>query len=108
MSKYTEAVEKGLAGLKFVSSSICPSCETCMSEFEYTDPELFEADWSSGKVFDEGHFSWRSCECCGSPLGGTRYVAHGVDSNGDINHFEICFDCAMYLDNGVEPENMEN
>ena len=105
MSKYTKSVEDGLAGLEFVSSGICPSCETCMSDFGYTDPELFETDWSSGKIFDEGHFSWHSCECCGSTLGGTRYVGHGVDSNGDINHFEICEDCVVYLAYGDEPEN---
>jgi hypothetical protein len=46
---------------------------------------------------DEGFFSWSSCDLCSSSLGGTRYIAHGLDENEEIVHLEICEDCLLNL-----------
>jgi len=67
--------------------------------------EEFEEQWSSGRVFSEGSFSWAGCGICGSRLGGTVEPWHGVDSNGEIMHFDdACVDCVCYLANGDLPE----
>lgn len=52
---------------------------------------------------DEGSFSWSSCACCGSRLGGDRYCAHGFDDDGEIIHFDICTNCLYFLANGDVP-----
>ena len=88
MSKFTKAVEHGLEGLEFVSTGIIETCEEC--------PE-----------FDEGSFSWSTCDCCGSHLGGDRFAAHGRDIDGNILHLDVCVDCLMYIANGDEPETWE-
>ena len=85
MSKYTEAVERGLEGLSHVSGGICPGCPDC--------PEV-----------DEGFFSHAPCDCCNSTLGGDRYAAHGADPDGDLIHLDVCPDCVAYLANGEELE----
>jgi len=55
---------------------------------------------------DEGGFSWRPCELCGSQLGGDRYAAHGYSDRHGIVHYDVCVDCVMYLANGEEyPES---
>jgi len=107
MEKYIEAVERHLSDLEFTSPGLCPGCTECMSAFGYESEESFEEDISSGKIFDEGSFSWHSCQSCGSSVGGERFAAHGVNENGEIIHFDVCQDCLFYLANGDLPETWE-
>lgn len=81
--------------LEFVSSGICPGCKECMNNHGYEDKDLFENDYHSCLIEDEGSFSWNPCDDCSSGLGGDSHVAHGVDKNGEIVHFKICTDCLM-------------
>jgi hypothetical protein len=90
MSKFTDAVESNLDGFELIACGKAESCPEC----------------PSGE--DEGSFSWRSCDSCGSPLGGTRYAAHGIEKTGiEPVHLDICVDCLLYHANGVEPEAWE-
>jgi len=68
----------GFEGLSYISTGKCPDCTEC--------PESEE---------DEGFFSWGPCDGCGSDLGGTRYAAHGRDSEGNIVHLDVCEDCLI-------------
>ena len=90
MSRFTKAVDRGLDGYTNESVGLCEGSEQCEGETE------------------EGSFSWHSCDICGSSLGGDRFPAHAVDANGDIEHFDICTDCLLYLANGEEPETWED
>ena len=98
MSAYTDALDVHLEGLTAVSSGACPGCVACGEPD--TDDEM--------DIANEGHFSWRSCDSCGSTLGGDRYAAHGIDDDdGENVHLDICVDCLMFLANGDEPEDWE-
>lgn len=46
-------------------------------------------------------FSWRECEICGSLLGGSRYLFHARDDEGDLYHFIGCIECFEEI-NGIE------
>lgn len=50
----------------------------------------------------EPYFSWRPCECCGSPLGGNRedYLFATIESP-DAFEASICADCVHYLAYGA-------
>jgi hypothetical protein len=69
--------------------------------------KCFQAAWESGKICDEGSFSWSSCGICNSRLGGDRFDWHGLDDlTGTLYHFDdACVDCVLYLANGDEPES---
>jgi hypothetical protein len=100
MSTFTEAVEKALVGLRHVSAGACPGCDECGLS-ENCDPYEYEAA-------EEEHFSWHSCDCCGSHLGGSRSPAHGfmgLDGKEVLVHLDVCTDCLVYLANGEEPED---
>lgn len=84
MSEYTEAVESSLRAYSHVTPGILEGCKEC-------------------PAFDEGHYSARPCDACGTELAGDRYAAHGRDSADEIVHFDICVDCLFYLEYGVEP-----
>ena len=88
MSKFTNAVERGLSGYTHESVGKSEGCEQCLE-------------------FDEAFFSWQSCEVCGSSLGGDRYPAHACDAEGAIIHLDVCVDCLQYIANGEEPEIWE-
>jgi hypothetical protein len=45
-------------------------------------------------------FSWRPCECCGSPLGGNREYLFAWSGKTRVQ-FEICEDCVYYLEYGT-------
>lgn len=98
MSAFTKAVENGLTGLEHVSVGYMSyeKCGDCPIGGDESD------------CGDEGHFSWSACDCCGSSLGGTRYAAHGLDSEGNIVHLDVCVDCLQFIANGEEPENWQN
>jgi len=117
---YVAAVERGCKGMEAVSPGFCPSCPECIDALGYTDDEdedgsviktaqqKAEEDYETGKVCDEGGFSWSACDCCGSRLGGNRNSAHGwADIAGKriLIHFEICDDCMLYLANGDIPDD---
>lgn len=49
----------------------------------------------------EPSFSWRSCECCGSHLGGNRYHATGWNpETKEAYCYEVCADCIYYDEYG--------
>ena len=89
---YKAAAEHNLRGLEFVSTGACPGCEECGLGEEPSEEEI--------ELAGEPHFSWSSCECCGSTLGGDREPAHGRDKDGAIVHFAICQDCLYFLNYG--------
>jgi len=128
MSKYTDAVERGLQGLTAVSTGLCGECRQCAEhcgfdidqDVEETEGEAeaeeqrmakFDEAVSFGKCHDEGGFSWAECGICGSHLGGNRYVWHGIFTSDlekklrTVRHFDdACTDCVMFLANGDEPD----
>lgn len=106
-SKFVDAVEHGLQGLKHISTGPCPGCKNCADNFGYCCVHSLDYAIENGEVCDEGGFSRCQCECCGSTLGGNRYAAHGVDSDGKVLHLEVCPDCVWYIANGDEPEEWE-
>jgi hypothetical protein len=108
VSKYTEAVDRGLRGRDAVSTGVCPGCTECQEEHGYDTIEAFEEAWSHGRINSEVFFSWRECGICYSHLGGDREIWHWVDDNNKIRHeYYACTDCVLYLANGDEPENWE-
>jgi hypothetical protein len=108
MSAYTQAVEHCTEGLTAVSTGPCPGCAECRDDYGYDSQEAFDADYESGRICAEPHFSWRGCELCGSPLGGDFEEWHALDANGELIHgARACVDCVCYLANGDEPENWE-
>lgn len=53
----------------------------------------------------EEYFSWQPCECCGSPLGGSRFDCNGAIRNPDGTFepsisFSVCIDCVYYAEYG--------
>lgn len=90
---FIEQVSHFCKGLNVCSGATpaCPSCNLDEDE-EYCD---------------EGHFSWSSCDSCGSTLGGTRFIAHGTcrdeDGKFQLIHLDICVDCLMYHEYGTLP-----
>lgn len=83
--------------LQFVSTGLCPNCLECMDSMGYDDIESFNQDVENGSVCNEGSFSWNSCDECNTNLGGNSFFAHGIDSNGDLIHFTVCYDCLFEL-----------
>jgi hypothetical protein len=81
--------------LNFVSSGLCHDCEDCKNSFGYDSMDKFNVDVENGVIFDEGSFSWNTCDECNTNLGGSSFYAHGIDKNEDLNHFKICQDCLM-------------
>jgi len=49
---------------------------------------------------DEPYFSWSTCECCLTHLGGNRIMASGYSRTGVVYKFEICTDCEYYAEYG--------
>ena len=80
--------------LKFISTGLCPDCIECAELFGVSIDELNQGI-ETGNLFDEGSFSWDPCDDCNTSLGGNSFIAHGVDSNNDIVHFYICYDCLL-------------
>ena len=88
--------------MKFVSTGLCPDCPECADNFNLGMKEYNQAV-ESGSISDEGYFSWYPCIECGSALGGSRHVAHGVNEDGELCHWHVCVDC-LYRMNGIEEE----
>jgi hypothetical protein len=106
MSRYTDAVERGLESMEAVSfglicSGDCPACNDAGFAEPYTEDGTPYGEY----VGDEGSFSWAPCGICDSSLGGGRYVWHWLDVNGELMHEDDgCVDCLFYISNGDEPE----
>jgi hypothetical protein len=99
VQEYNEAIERCTKGIDTVSVGACPGCKGCGLPENPAEEELDAAN--------SDYFSWRSCELCGSPLGGSRHPCHGF-INGELWHGECCADCLLYFANGDLPEHMED
>lgn len=99
MSKYTDAVARGLEGMDAVSFGPIAERGHCA--------DCDDAGFTE-EVGDEGGFSWSACGICGSTLGGNRYVWHWLDKDGELMHEDDgCADCLFYVSNGDEPEDWD-
>jgi hypothetical protein len=97
MSEYTDAVERGLEGLRAASVGTCPGCPTCEEDHRY-----------EGELIDEGSFSMSRCGICGTSMGGNRFAWHWINPDGEIVHEnDACTDCVMFMANGEEPDQWE-
>jgi hypothetical protein len=53
----------------------------------------------------EPYFSWSSCDCCQSSLGGDRYEVVGYRLNKrEKNEYSICVDCYLAVNGVLEVE----
>ena len=87
MSAFTDEVAARTGELRAFSVGGCSHSECC------------------GEHADEGCFSWRPCESCGSSFGGNRYPAHYLDEDGEVMRVSVCGDCLLYHANGDEPDD---
>jgi hypothetical protein len=85
-----------LDALDYLSTGINAHCIVCQQEHGMTEEELENA-LDNGDIAQEAHFSWASCEACGSSLGGDREPAHGLDANREIVHLDVCMDCVQKI-----------
>jgi hypothetical protein len=55
---------------------------------------------------NEGHFSWRGCDCCKTGLGNTVYDCIGYDPKTKtvVEIGQVCSDCICYFYNGDDSE----
>ena len=104
MCDFIEAIDSNWPEAR-INPGICPTCADCQSDFGMS-PRAFYFAYESGEICDEGGFSWRACDSCGSTLGGDRYAAHAIDDEG-ITHISICVDCLCFHANGDIPEQWE-
>lgn len=131
MSKFTDgtafkaAVEHYAKNL-YVATGAAPGCDDCLPVPErmcnrpdcYRDEPCIDCvrartedpgdDWHD--LANEPHFSWSTCDTCGTSYGGSRYPAHGIVQGGaslpedTILHLDVCTDCLMYFANGDVPD----
>ena len=114
MSRFSEAVERGLKGVEFPSTGVCSGCSECADNLGISLRKL-RATWSTGDHSGSLGFSWSECDLCGSSLGGDREAFHGYirlpDKLGRMRrklfHGAVCVDCVMYLAYGEEPEETD-
>jgi len=84
-----------------------------MNKTEYKQYENKVADFMEGEgitnlstISDENgnvepYFSWSSCDCCGSMLGGNRYDCNGWNPRvKEIQEYTVCADCVYYAEYG--------
>lgn len=94
---FLDAIAHNLDGIVGTNAGVCPDlCETCEQTAWPVDGD---------HLLDEGGFSSRPCDSCGSGLAGDRFNAHGF-LDGDTEqliHLDICVDCLMLHANGVTP-----
>ena len=105
-TEFEAAVARGLESLRHVSAGLAGSCPDCQRAYGM-DPRRFYAATQDGTVDDEGGFSWRPCECCGSSFGGDRYAAHAWTEGEELVHLDVCVDCLCYLANGDIPQTWQ-
>lgn len=113
MSAFTDAVEaqarrEGLRGSGSIAPGFTSICGECRDTYGFCCEHSARHAAENEGIYEEGRFSWSSCDLCGSRLGGDRYAAHFFvddDPQKDVIHIEVCVDCLMYLANGDEPED---
>jgi hypothetical protein len=108
---YEARVAHYLDGLEFVSTGACSQCKDCGERLCETceGEDCPNCDGSGYRDFtdaerdcaDEPHFSWSSCEVCGSHLGGDRHPWHARAKDGKLVHGTCCSDCLYYLNYGM-------
>ena len=70
----------------------CPECHVA-----WDDADNCPQCGADRECMDEPYFSWRSCDCCGSHLGGNREHATGYNlTTKQIQEYSVCEDCAYY------------
>jgi hypothetical protein len=74
------------------------------AQYQQTVSEFMQSNGlrNLSRVSDtEEFFSWSPCDCCESPLGGSRIEADGWSEveNGPLE-FTICTDCEYYAEYG--------
>jgi len=80
MSEYTKRVKQNLEGLDNVRVGRIRDCLQC------------------DDGCDDGEFSYHTCDCCDTKVGGLRYAAHALSIQWDtLRHLTICEDCLRYL-----------
>ena len=100
--QYQKRVKKELSTLECLNNGtvLCPDCGTWVEGENCPD---------CGMDFDlmnEPSFSWSSCDCCGSSLGGDKYKAMGLIKNRSPRRknnwieYSICVDCMYYIEYG--------
>lgn len=93
---------------------------------EATEPEPFDTwkckllpfdEWRDAKLEEQGEnpgdeeFSRSECDCCGSPLAGSRHAATILHMNKEqdgavpYTPLSVCQDCLMYIANGDVPDD---
>ena len=74
------------------------------AEYEQAVAEFFEREGIANlsSTSSESFFSWGSCQCCGSGLGGDREEANGFNPNTqEVQTYGcICTDCIYYAEYG--------
>jgi len=89
-----------------IATGASPGMACCGTE------DLDRDDQETLQDYDEGSFSWESCDSCGSGLGGSRHKAHAIHREAfgpdakqpdNVIHIEICVDCLIWHANGELP-----
>lgn len=94
---YIARVSRALDGLVYISTGASRGCSECGLDEDAPDEAL--------EMADEAGLSWEDCDCCGSPLGGNRHPAHGMDQEtGELVHLYVCTDCVFYIAYGDVPD----
>ncbi len=86
---------------------------TAYAAYEAAVKEFFEREGLTNLSAHtmEPYFSWRPCECCGSPEGGDRYDANGYNpTTQEVQEYEfICTACVYYAECGrLDDQTMED
>jgi hypothetical protein len=89
------------AAITAVSTGLCGPCPQCQSDYGMA-PRQFYTALKNGQIESEPHFSWSSCDLCGSQYGGDREPIHAIDkeTNALLHYGDACIDCICALANG--------
>lgn len=86
--------------------NVCPECDLIGKA---TIEDEADTDEFKDRSDDLG-FSWQGCDCCGSPLGGTRYAATLIRTAGSAFGeaaiaVAVCDSCRSYIANDDVPDD---
>lgn len=74
------------------------------AEYQQAIGDFFEREGIANlsSTSSESYFSWRRCECCGTPEGGDREEANGYNpATHKVQTYEfICTDCIYWTEYG--------
>lgn len=78
----------------------CPDCGAKLHTSGLCDEQCNSCGMSYD-MMNEPSFSWHSCDCCGSSLGGSRYPASGYSRElNECFEYDVCVDCLYYATYG--------